>query len=70
MGIHQEFRDELNSVAAANDNFLVLDKCQDESITKVCGGGKQYKYPQILQVRCDVMDLNEWEARLATIWSF
>ncbi|XP_022093971.1 exostosin-2-like [Acanthaster planci] len=49
-GIHLDFRDELNAIAANHRDFLVLDKCQDVSASsKMCKDTTQYNYPYILQ---------------------
>ncbi|XP_077999813.1 exostosin-2-like [Glandiceps talaboti] len=54
VGIHSDFRHQLNSMAMESENILVLDQCHSTTeeilpMHKMCHGLHEFQYPQILQ---------------------
>ncbi|XP_071941883.1 exostosin-2-like [Antedon mediterranea] len=54
IGIHPDFRDELDDLANSHSDILILDRCEsgneDETDTsKMCKGNDQFRYPHVLQ---------------------
>jgi hypothetical protein len=65
LGVHAEYRQEMDDMAERYNTFLRLDRCNHEgrrvNVSQRCAGDRMYDYPHVLQVRTGRGEGKGWE---------